>query len=121
MILAVVGSRDFTDYDAFEAILGLLSFDELVSGGAAGADRMAEVFAIKHDVKMTVLPPEWDKFPGKTAAFERNKLIVQLADATVCFWDGSSKGTRLTMKLTWEAKKPLMIVRTDMMEASDEV
>jgi predicted Rossmann fold nucleotide-binding protein DprA/Smf involved in DNA uptake len=52
MKLALIGSRDFNDYESFEAaILKVLSeewkiliseFSHIVSGGAKGADSLAE-------------------------------------------------------------------------------
>jgi len=130
--IAVVGSRSFgdrrlpddspdfeaneRDYYAMCSILGVCDFSEIISGGARGADRLAERFGVEHDIETTVCPAEWDKFPGHKAAYERNKLMVSLAEAVIAFWDGKSKGTRMTMQLCWKARKPLMIVRTDLLE-----
>ena len=119
MKIGIVGSRSFFDYDSMCAILGVLDITEIISGGAEGADRLAERYAIEKDIKATIFPALWDKFPGKTASYERNKMIVSEADSIVAFWDGASKGTRMTMRLCWESKKPLIIVRTDMLNKGD--
>ncbi len=120
MKIGVVGSQSFLSYDLLEAILDTLRITEMFSGGAEGADRLAERYAIERSVEMTVFPVEWDKFPGKSAAYHRNKMIVEASDAVVAFWDGVSKGTRMTMKLCWEARKPLTIIRTDLLLEDDE-
>ena len=47
--LAIVGSRDFEDYDVLKTFmvsnLNLDNYDTIVSGGAKGADKLAEKFA----------------------------------------------------------------------------
>jgi len=133
MKLAVVGSRSFgnrnpvafktqeelreaneSDYQCLCAVLDICTMDEIVSGGASGADRLAERYALERGLKIIVFPAKWDKYPGKTAAYQRNQLMVDVSDGVVAFWDGESKGTRMTMLLCREAGKPVMVVRTDM-------
>ena len=84
MIVAVIDSRSFDGdvaYDRLCAVLGACAIDGVVSGGAKGTDRLAERYALEFALKLQVFLAEWDKFPGKTAAYERNKLIVEAADA----------------------------------------
>lgn len=118
MKLAIVGSRSFEDYDAMCSILVPFHITEIISGGARGADRLAERYAQEHDIELTVIPAEWEK-SGKAAGPIRNKVMVSMCDGAVCFWDGLSKGTRNTMQLCWKAGKPLMIVRTDLLGGDD--
>ena len=123
MKIAVVGSRSFKGeraYDAMCSILGVCDFDEVISGGASGTDRLAERYSQEHDIPLHVFPAEWDKFQGNSAAYERNKLIVAEADAVIAFWDGKSKGTFMTMKLARDARKTLMIVRTDLLFSEED-
>lgn len=110
MILAIVGSRTFTDYSLMCKVLGNVkgNITVIVSGGARGADRLAERYAREHDIELMVIPAEWDLL-GKSAGFERNKRIVALADAVIAFWDGRSAGTQHTISLAKIAKKPVYI------------
>ena len=101
--LAIVGSRSFSDYamlkrkiDEFypneEGIIKLI-----VSGGAKGADTMAERYALENKIKMKRLRPNWRNEKGvynPRAGFERNKEIVSCSDHVVAFWDNKSTGTR---------------------------
>ena len=119
MRIAVCGGRSFTDFDVFSHVLDAFKFDEIISGGAKGADSMAERYAIECGIELTVCLAEWDKFPGNSAAYERNKMMVDMADSVIAFWDGKSKGTRMTMQLCWKAGKPLSIIRTDMFGECD--
>jgi hypothetical protein len=100
MNIAVVGSRTFTDYFLLEDVLNehTTSLDTLVSGGAAGADTLAEHYAKDYGLKMIVHKPEWKKY-GRAAGFIRNQLIVDDADILIAFWDGKSKGTQHSINL----------------------
>jgi len=50
--------------------------------------------------------PEWDKY-GKRAGAIRNQEIVNEADTIIAFWDGQSKGTKITIDMALKAGKPL--------------
>ncbi|MEK0346434.1 MAG: SLOG family protein [Nitrosopumilus sp.] len=109
--IAVVGSRDFTDYLLLAEILELF-FDkgfEIISGGAEGADSLAENYATRKRLKCTVFKADWDVH-GKSAGFIRNQLIVDAADIVVAFWDGVSKGTKDTLDKAHKARKITLIV-----------
>ena len=113
MKIAVVGSRDFTDYDWLKAVLDTAAkngvLDEVVSGGARGADYLAKKYAINHNVPYKEFPAEWDLY-GKGAGFIRNKLIVDYCDMVIAFWDGKSKGTKDTIRLAKKAEKKFIII-----------
>lgn len=97
MKIAVIGSRDFDDYGVLEAFLdGLrpaVGIEVIVSGGAKGADSLAERYARDRDIPMEVHRPDWKTF-GRSAAFIRNRSIVDCSDMVVAFWDGKSLGTQ---------------------------
>lgn len=113
MKLAIVGSRDFTDYETMcsfiEKKFDLAEIDTIVSGGAKGADALAEKYARDNHLKLIVKPAEWNKY-GRAAGPERNKLIVEEADAIVAFPTASSKGTRSTIKLAEDVGKRLEVL-----------
>lgn len=112
MTLAVVGSRTFTDYETVEIILDALQedigFDIICSGGAKGADNLAEKYAWKNKIDLKIFIPEWDKY-GKGAGFIRNTEIWDNSDYGVAFWDGKSKGTEHSFKLAKKQKKRLFV------------
>ena len=98
MKLAVTGSRCITQSLALIEKLNELQPDEIITGGAAGADRIAQDWAIANGKKLTILKPDYACF-GKTASMVRNAEIVRLADKVIAVWDGKSKGTEATAKM----------------------
>lgn len=96
MKLIIAGGRDFADYELLTAKIEELIVGEphveIVSGGARGADRLGEFFAIDHDLPIKRFPADWDRY-GKAAGFKRNSEMADYADHCICFWDGKSKGT----------------------------
>jgi predicted Rossmann fold nucleotide-binding protein DprA/Smf involved in DNA uptake len=109
MKIAIVGSRSFKDFDYLEKRLNAL-FSSLgkpaliISGGATGADSLAEQYAIRYGIPTKIHSPDWKRF-GKTAGFLRNQLIVRDSDIIITFWDGESKGTAHTIALAEQAGK----------------
>lgn len=113
MILALVGSRHFTDYKLFKrTVLNFLCKhndsqfpSEIVSGGARGADRLAVQFAAEFDVPLKEYEPELSatsrsgKMEFARAARARNELIVQRATHMVAFPDPQSRGTRMSIAM----------------------
>ena len=110
--LAVVGSRDFTDYDYMKSILRWYDIKCIISGGARGADKLAERYAIDNGIKYKEFPADWDKY-GKRAGPLRNQEIVNNSDEIVAFWDKSSPGTRNTINIAKQNGKPTYIYWRD--------
>lgn len=82
MNIAIVGGRNFEDFDLLEkVILDFISagnhIDSIVSGGAKGADSLAEKFAEKHAVKTTVFKPDYKRY-GRAATVIRNTQIIPI-------------------------------------------
>lgn len=115
MKLAIIGSRGFHDYEFLKSEVNKFleenNFDvkAIVSGGAKGADRMAEIYAKENKLVATVILPNWDLY-GKKAGYLRNVEIIDEADAVIAFWDGKSAGTNHSINLAKEKKKLLKIV-----------
>jgi hypothetical protein len=102
MKLAIVGSRTFNDFEYLEeSIFNNLKVDyitEIVSGGAKGADTLAEIFAKKYELPITIFNADWNTF-GKRAGFIRNETIIKNCDFLIAFWNGISKGTKHSINL----------------------
>ena len=99
MRLAVFGSRCFKDYKLLSKILGDIWDDEpfeLVSGGAEGADTLAEKWYVFSGEKPKIFKPDYKTY-GDKAPLIRNKQIAEYSDNGICFWDGESRGTMHTM------------------------
>ena len=98
--LAVVGSRDFDDFDTLVKILDRIrivkKIDLIVSGAAEGVDSMSEHYAEVNGIPTLILPADWEQY-GKSAGFIRNKDIWGNSDIILCIWDGVSKGTKHTI------------------------
>ena len=111
MKLAITGSRKFNDYPAFVSAVDHLSPASLVSGGAKGADAMAERYAHERGLPVKVFLPKFktDKsIPYHPRWYlERNKEIVDYSDHVLAFHDGKSKGTLHTINYARKTGKPV--------------
>jgi len=112
MNIAVVGGRDFKDYQALEQVLFssvVIEEDTIISGGANGADKLAKEFALENNIPYKEYPADW-KAHGKNAGRIRNAEIVAQADYVIAFWDGVSTGTKHTINLAKEKGLQVLIV-----------
>lgn len=93
MRVAIIGSRSVT-LEMENDILRYLprSTHEIVSGGATGADEIAQRIAQQLGIPMKIFQPNYQKFQRR-APLERNVDIVRYADYVLALWDGTSKGT----------------------------
>lgn len=92
LVVAVVGSRSVTECPALLARLAELAPDQVVSGGAAGADTLGEQWARANWVPLRVLRPDY-RTHGQAAPHVRNGAIVAAASVVLVVWDGKSRGT----------------------------
>lgn len=97
----VAGSRGFTDQmTAFDELDKLFEGKvvEVVSGRAAGADLLGELWAGARRQALKCFPAKWDVH-GKSAGYIRNVEMANYAAETeggmlVAFWNGQSRGTK---------------------------
>lgn len=114
MKLAVVGTREFTDwnifYDVLDAFVSTTSspVELIVSGGAVGPDSMAERYAANKNIDMLVIKPDWNRH-GQAAGMVRNGEIVENCDEALVFWNYNSKGTMNTVNRLYKAEKNFMV------------
>jgi len=113
--LAIIGSRSFNNYSyAKQHILDIIqknqiAITKIISGGASGADKIAEIFANKFNIPIEVLKPNWEQ--GKQSGVIRNTEIIKKSDYVIAFWDGQSKGTLDSIKKAKAQNKKLFIVK----------
>lgn len=97
--LAIVGSRNFTDQKMMEdAVVNWMARNGLcrkcitfVSGGARGADTIAERIAESLHSRTIIHEANWDDY-GKSAGYRRNALIVDDADYLMAFYGPPVEG-----------------------------
>lgn len=115
----VVGSRTFNDFIILRNTLDRLLVNQgsvtIVSGGAKGADTMAERYASSKGYECIIFPADWKQY-GRAAGIIRNeqmhKFIAQYKNkGCVAFWDGQSKGTQSNFKLAQKYNNPLRIIK----------
>ena len=120
MKVIIAGSRDYDDYEQFEETLyrnhchpdsGSFFFSEVVSGGARGADRLGELFAVERDMPCTTFTPAWGRL-GKRAGYVRNEEMASYADALIAFWDGESRGTKHMIDIALREGLDVHVYRT---------
>lgn len=106
MKVAVIGSRglnvDISKYIPSE-------ITELISGGAAGIDTLAERYADKMGIPKSIIKPDYAKY-GKAAPIRRNDIIVDMADLVIAVWDGKSRGTKYVIEHASKAGKKVTVI-----------
>ena len=111
MKLSVIGSRNFENYEilANEILKLNLKISSIISGGAKGADTLAERWANENNIPIILYKPDWKKY-GRAAGLRRNENIIESCDFCLAFWDGKSKGTKFSIDLCKKLKKPIKVV-----------
>jgi len=113
MRVLICGGRDFTDWKLFCKVMNkidpcthkqLLGNPDLViiHGGAKGADRFADQWAVVHWKQFEEYPANWKKY-GKAAGVIRNQQMIDEGkpDLVVAFPGG--RGTANMIKLAKKA------------------
>lgn len=114
MKIAIVGSRSFKDYELLknevENFIAVNALKQIliVSGGAKGADALAEKFASEKGYGTLIFLPEWEKY-GRGACSVRNTQIIENADVVFAFWDGISTGTKDSIDKAQNLNKSVFI------------
>lgn len=108
--LAVIGNRDYTNYRQLRDYLDRICErgDTLVSGGAIGADSLAQRYARERGLSILIIYPDY-AHEGRGAAFARNKRIVENADRVLAFYSAGryrEGGTRNTVEWAIKLEKP---------------
>ena len=99
MRILITGSRKWTDYNILHQAMLDATTGELtvtvITGGAKGADHLAEQIARVHGWTTEVHRADWEKH-GKAAGPIRNSQMANEThpDIVLAFWDGKSSGTK---------------------------
>jgi len=126
MKVAIIGSRNFIDKMLLEQAIQESGFNitEECCGEAPGADTLGRVWAEEKGIPVVSFPADWDNLdvPGAIirvnawgkkynvrAGKDRNTKMITYADAIIAFWDGSSPGTRHSIREAERLKKPIFI------------
>ena len=110
MRVAVVGSRSLDG-----RCYGMLAehippgVSEIVSGGASGAESLAEQYALERGLPMTVIRPDYKTY-DRTAPLIRNSQIVSESDFTLVLWDGISRGSLNVIMTCIRTNKPFKVL-----------
>jgi hypothetical protein len=114
MKLAVVGSRSWEDKKRIEKEISKYSgIEEIISGGAQGADSFAAEIAAEKGIFLNVIRPDISRDRGKILPeryLERNARIVLEADKVLIFWDGVSRGSRMVLEFCKLIRKPYELI-----------
>ena len=117
MRVLVCGSRHLKDYKVLKETLdelmplpGFLDYF-IISGGARGADSMAEDYAIEEDIPYQIFRANWEKH-GKAAGPIRNKQMLDEGkpDLVVAFMAPDSRGTKNMVEQATKAGIEIKIV-----------
>jgi hypothetical protein len=113
IVLAVVGGRNFSDYALLKKELDLFTqsniVTKIVSGGAKGADSLAEKYAKDNNLEILIFKPDWNKY-GKAAGIIRNEDIIRESTHIIAFWDKKSTGTKNSIDRAIKANKSVKII-----------
>ena len=115
MVLAIVGGREFNDYElmkeSLEPYKGKINL--IISGGRRrdeiGADTLAIRYAQEHGIPFKEHYADWDQH-GKAAGPLRNTQIVFDCTHLIAFWDGKSTGTKDSINKARRTGKKVTIV-----------
>lgn len=111
MKTAVIGSRTFDNYEQLKTILDNMGDKptEIISGGANGADALAERYAQENNLPLTIHLANWQAY-GRAAGPIRNKQLIEDCEQVVAMWDGQSKGTPHSIKIAQKLNRPTKLV-----------
>lgn len=110
MRVAVIGSR-IIDEKFFKNLCEIMPINvsELVSGGAVGADKLAEKYSLENNIPIKIFMPDYQN-NGKLATFKRNDEIIEFADYVIAMWDGRSSGSKYVITRCIKRNVPVRVI-----------
>ena len=126
MKVAVIGSRSFDNYSLLKKVINKYAKQAttIVSGGAKGADTLAERYAQEFNLEKIIFLADWENIQvepciirnnnkgpyNAMAGHNRNTKIVESSDVVIAFWDFKSKGTKDSLKKAHKMGKKTIII-----------
>jgi hypothetical protein len=111
--IARINSRRW-DYDLLTTILETaisesgFKITEVISGGAGGPDQAGEQWAVRNDVSITLIKPNWKL--GRGAGLIANRQLAESGEALIALHDGESAGTKDMIDHMKAAGMPVHVV-----------
>lgn len=99
----ISGSRSLTDHTAVEAAIESCPWEitSVIVGGARGVDRIAEGWAWRKRLPITIMRADWRTY-GLNAGTIRNSEMADVAQAVLAIWDGYSAVTAHMIEIARE-------------------
>lgn len=111
MKLAIIGTKKFNDYNLLSSkIENISNIEQIISGGAPGADTLAKKYAKLNGIPFLEFPPNYEKYRDK-AKHIRDDLITDHCDKLLAFWDGECEGTKYTIERAKKLEKEVIIIK----------
>lgn len=116
--LLVTGSRTWQDSATVRVVLAnmkeLFGVTRVVTGGARGADRLAEEEASRLGLTVVTHNADWNRL-GKAAGPIRNQMMLaaEQPQFVVAFWNGRSRGTQDMIARARKAHKRVYVFKGD--------
>lgn len=108
--VAIIGSREWKDREAvYDAVRKLKAGTVVVTGGAPGPDTWAEEEALAIGLVVLVAKAPWNVH-RRSAGPIRNRVVADISDRGIAFWDGQSPGTRGAIELFRNAGKRIDVI-----------
>jgi len=106
MKVAIIGTRGFNDYVAlktrmavFESKYGKVTSIVTTDCSEMGPDKLLRDHAEDHGIPVEVVENSWEK--------DKNEGLIRSVDWLLLVWDGESKGSRHSLHIALENKKPV--------------
>ena len=117
ILLAIVGSRNYTNYSSFAQIVETWVKEngqpsQIISGGARGVDSMAKKYAIEKKIQFVEYEAEWKKY-GKQAGPIRNRKIVENCTHILALPSKKGKGTQITISFAEKKGRYIKVIYID--------
>ena len=117
MKLMIVGSRSIKEFDLTPYVPE--DTELIISGGAVGADEIAEEYADRNKISKLIIRPRYDVY-GRGAPLIRNKVMVDIADEVIVIRDGKSRGSRYVIDYAKKQNKNPTLLRVAKAERTSE-
>lgn len=110
MRVLVCGGRDYSDHATMDVVMAALDLDcTVITGGAPGADQMADGWRRERELSVERYPADW-KTHGKAAGPLRNQQMLDTGiDLVIAFPGG--RGTADMVARARRAGVPVVEVR----------